>query len=90
MVVFALPRSNGETGSRLGVTATRKLGGAVQRARCKRRLREIFRGHPEELVDTPLDVVLNARKGCGDAPWDDLVRDYTRNIRKVRERLAGE
>ena len=41
VVVFARPRPEG--GLRLGITATRKSGGAVLRNRARRRVREIFR-----------------------------------------------
>lgn len=91
MVVFALPRSSGRNGkSRLGVTATRKVGGAVVRARCKRRLREVFRLHPEELSGLTVDLVVNARRGCAEAPWEELRRDFTTSVRRVREQLMDD
>ncbi len=43
LVLLALRRGGGPT--RLGVTVSRRLGGAVQRNRVKRRLREAFRLH---------------------------------------------
>ena len=47
--------------SRVGVVASRaSVGGAVQRNRAKRRLREVFRKH-QALVPAGLDVVLTAR-----------------------------
>lgn len=50
---------------RLGITVSRRLGGAVQRNRAKRLLREIFRRHKREFQD--VDIVVNGRSslpGC--------------------------
>jgi ribonuclease P protein component len=41
LIVFTLQKNNGPT--RLGLTVSRKVGGAVVRNRIKRQLREIFR-----------------------------------------------
>lgn len=57
---------------RLGVVASRKIGGAVQRSRAKRLLREVYRRG-----DRPAgDLVLIARHGIQEASWTDLVRAY--------------
>ena len=47
--------------NRLGVVASRKVGGAVARTRAKRRLREVFRQHRYKLVKD-VDVVLVGRR----------------------------
>jgi len=46
---------------RLGVIASRRVGGAVQRNRCKRMLREVFRLNQEHLPQH-CDVILVARR----------------------------
>ena len=46
---------------RLGITVTRRAGGAVQRTRAKRMLREWFRKLKQDLP--PVDLVINAREG---------------------------
>jgi ribonuclease P protein component len=51
--------------ARLGVTVSRKVGGAVTRNRLKRRIREAFRRH-EARTDFGYDVVVIAKPG-GDA-----------------------
>jgi ribonuclease P protein component len=50
-------------GPRLGITASRRLGGAVERNRVKRRIREWFRNSKTDFgLDT--DVVVIARAGA--------------------------
>lgn len=56
-VLFVLRNALGRP--RLGITVTRRLGGAVQRNRAKRLLREIFRRHRTEIAD--VDIVVNGR-----------------------------
>jgi ribonuclease P protein component len=90
MVVFALAREEApERGWRLGVTATRKIGGAVVRARSKRRLREVFRIDTTRQLSRAADIVINARRGCATAPWDELQRDYERCVKKLAGLLEG-
>jgi len=90
MVVFARVRRDGDqSGRRLGVTASRRIGNAVLRARCKRRLRELFRTDSGSFAGSDVDVVINARRGCARAPWSELQRDYARCVEKLTKRLAG-
>jgi ribonuclease P protein component len=79
-LVFVLPRS--EPGpTRMGVTASRKLGGAVHRNRVKRLVREAFRRH-KLLFPAGLDVVFIAKKSAVDADYDQVVREIERLCRK--------
>ena len=64
---------NGGAASRLGVAATRKLGGAVVRNRAKRLAREVFR---RQKVAAGLDVVVIPRREMLDAPLPGLEADY--------------
>jgi ribonuclease P protein component len=59
---------------RLGVVASRRVGNAVQRARAKRRMREVYRRQRGSLQGS-VDVVLVARQAILDAPWDAVTRD---------------
>jgi ribonuclease P protein component len=71
MTLVVLPNSSPV--SRLGISATRKLGNAVQRNVAKRRIREIFRTH----VTAPsADIVVIPRPGLFSASFEDLVADY--------------
>jgi ribonuclease P protein component len=90
MVVFArIRREKDQAGPRLGVTASRRTGNAVVRARCRRRLRELFRTDPSGFAGWDVDVVINARRSCADAPWGELARDYARCVENVTNRLVG-
>ena len=86
LVVF-LMRAEANQG-RYGVTASRKVGGAVRRARCKRRLRELYRRHRHEMLDFPADIVVNARRDTATVPWTDLEEDFLRCVRRGFEKEA--
>jgi ribonuclease P protein component len=62
---------------RLGVVASRKVGGAVQRARAKRRLREVFRLHRPRMSGEA-DVVLVARAAILTASWEEVGAELRR------------
>lgn len=82
LVVFALP-GEGDL-CRLGITATRKIGGAVVRNRARRRIRELCRTQKSLLDGWAGDLVVNVRKGCAEAAWAELVGDLARCLSKVR------
>lgn len=57
---------------RVAVIASRKVGGAVQRNRAKRVLREAARAVP---LDVGLDVVLIARAGAARVPMGEVAAE---------------
>jgi ribonuclease P protein component len=65
LVVYAFPRSDDGGGPRLGVSVGRKLGGAVERNRVKRMLREAFWATADDL-HAGLDFVIVARPASGE------------------------
>ncbi len=75
MTLFLL--RNGGSVSRLGIAATRKLGGAVQRNRAKRLAREIFRRHKPppglDLVVIPRREFLNVELASLEAEYQSIV-----------------
>jgi len=79
-LVFVLPQ--GEPGAtRMGVTASRKLGGAIQRNRVKRLVREAFRRH-KLLFPGGLDVVFVAKKSAVEASYEQVVREIEKLCRR--------
>ena len=60
---------------RYGVTATKKLGNAVIRNRCKRRLRAAMDELFKEIDLYPADVVLIARPATITGDWEKLIKD---------------
>jgi ribonuclease P protein component len=51
-------------GPRVGITVGRALGGAVQRNRIKRRVRETVRSRIDLLGQSTIDVVINPKKSA--------------------------
>lgn len=64
-------REGDDVSLRLGVAAGRTIGGAVQRNRAKRRLREAFRLN-RHCLQGKCDIVLMARDKLNAAPWDEV------------------
>jgi ribonuclease P protein component len=65
LVVYAFPRSGDDEDARLGVSVGRKLGGAVERNRIKRLLRDAFWANAET-VSPGHDFVIVARPQAGE------------------------
>ncbi|TAM84816.1 MAG: ribonuclease P protein component [Acidobacteria bacterium] len=70
-------RPNGLAQTRLGITVPRRLGTAVLRNRIKRRVREIFRLHRQELP-AGWDIVLNPRPAAARVAYPVLERELLR------------
>ena len=84
MTFLALPTSTGVT--RLGVVASRKLGGAVARNAAKRRVRELFRiSEPERLMLTgSYDIVVIPRRELVAADFAELKTEFHAALNKLR------
>lgn len=74
--------------SRLGVTATKKLGKANVRNRLKRWTRETYRRQrgPLDLDRPSLDIVVNVKPNAAAAAF----RDYSNDLERALRRLADE
>lgn len=78
MTMFVRP--NGFSHARLGIAATRKIGGAVIRNRAKRLTREVFRHHKPA---TAVDIVVVPRREFLHAPYSSLEREFDSLLRRA-------
>lgn len=83
---FFLSRAEG--GPRVGFTVGRALGGAVERNRIRRRLREAVRLHWNEL-SAPADVVFNPRKSVLQADFAELRSEVANAFRVIARKGAA-
>lgn len=89
MTVFFLPRTDPPPdGLRIGLTVSRALGGAVDRNRMRRRLREAVR--MTRPVSAPaIDVVINPKRLVLKAEFDSVVKEVGRAFDTVLRKSAG-
>lgn len=82
------PAEHGATGARFGIVASRKVGNAVVRNRCKRLLRELFRRHS---LASDVDVVVVVTQAMNGQPLATFEDGWRRALGTLRTRLeAGE
>jgi len=87
MTVFFLRRTQG--GLRVGFTVGRVLGGAVERNRIKRRLREAVRLQPMT-SSAPVDVVINPKKSLMAADFSAVLNEVGRAFEVIEQKVAGK
>ena len=74
--------------TRLGITASRKIGGAVVRNRAKRLVRVAFRALPE-LFAPGIDLVVIVKKPLTDLALADVIAEWRGVAGKVGQRLRA-
>ena len=80
MVLYC--RKNRLGRNRLGLVSSTKLGHAVVRNRCRRRLREVYRLRTPELKQG-YDIILVARTRTAYAPWPELQKQFLKLCQKL-------
>jgi ribonuclease P protein component len=73
--------ADGASCSRLGIVASKKLGGAVVRNRAKRLIRETFRTIDEP--QTPVDLVVIPKPALFEATIASLKQDFQTVLRRL-------
>lgn len=87
LLVAARPPGEESAPSRLGVVATKKIGGAVQRNRIKRVCRECFRLWPD-MLPAGTDLVVIARAGADALSRAEAMAEWRGVHRPLLKRAA--
>jgi ribonuclease P protein component len=82
MTLFTKERESGV--ARLGIAATRKMGGAVERNRAKRVVRELFRHHKPAAA---IDVVVIPRRELLDASFERVEAEFRSLLSRSPKRV---
>jgi len=79
-----------EQGTRLGVTVSRRVGGAVVRNRLKRRVRECFRLVLRKELPTGTSLVVIARTGAGELTSSAVGEEVSTAVSAASRRLTNQ
>lgn len=74
-----------DNGARIGVTATRKIGNAVERNRARRLVREAFRKN-KWLAPSGVDIVINVKRPLVEAHYRDLEVEFITFLARAVEK----
>jgi len=83
-------RQRGDDGpARVGFTVSKKVGGAVERNRLRRQLREIVRLSAATGLHAGSDYVVVGRRAALDIPFVRLTEDFTGALKRLEKRRRG-
>jgi ribonuclease P protein component len=83
-------RERPDTGPpRVGFTVSKKVGGAVERNRVRRRLREVVRLSDAAPLRHGSDYVLVGRRPALELPFDRLIADFARALGRIHQARGG-
>ena len=74
--------------ARLGIVASKKLGGAVERNRAKRLIREVFRLTTAARTGTAVDAIVIPRRELLTASFSSIDHDFRTTWRRGAARLG--
>ena len=85
-MVFGLPNEVGTC--RVGLTVTKRAGNAVARNRIKRKLRDVFRRHYDQLP-VAMDLVVNGQSPILRMSARDLEHEFLAAVRELANRVPS-